>query len=190
MAMAMAVSLSSPFIRPSECLAFPHLRVFTSRKPGLKRVHSAASKVNMALAPSALVLPPRFGLVLLTAAASVVLTQWQGFQVGKQRRNCGLKYPKMYEDTEISVFNCYQRAHQNTLEAYPAYLTLLVLGGLGFPLTSAILGLVWVVGRLLYSLGYYTGDPSKRMRGVFHVFGLLGLLITTCVYGFRLLTVA
>jgi glutathione S-transferase len=46
----------------------------------------------------------------------------------------------MYEDKEDSVFNCYQRAHQNTLEAYPAFLGLLLVGGLGYPITSS----VWV----------------------------------------------
>lgn len=135
-----------------------------------------------------LLLPPRFGFVVLTAAASVALTQWQGIQVAIQRKKCGLKYPKMYEDAESSVFNCYQRAHQNTLEAYPSFLTLLVLGGLGYPVTASVFGMVWVVGRVFYSLGYYTGDPRNRMKGMWHVFGLLGLLVTSSVYGVRLLS--
>ena len=45
---------------------------------------------------------------------------------------------QMYEDEENSVFNCYQRAHQNTLEGYPAFISLLLVSGLGYPITSAM----------------------------------------------------
>ncbi|XP_024377614.1 uncharacterized protein [Physcomitrium patens] len=128
---------------------------------------------------------PEFGYVVLTASASVILTQWQMFQVAFQRRRSGLKYPKMYEDAEDSLFNCYQRAHQNTLESYPAFLTLLVISGLAYPITASVFGMLWVVGRVVYSLGYYTGDPSKRFRGAFHNFGLWGLLVTSIVFGVR-----
>ncbi|KAH7307477.1 hypothetical protein KP509_22G060900 [Ceratopteris richardii] len=131
-------------------------------------------------------LPSEFGYVILTAAAGVLLTQWQGIQVGKQRKLCGLKYPKMYEDKDRSVFNCYQRVHQNTLESFPAFLLLLFLGGLAYPLTSSIFGSIWIAGRIVYSLCYYSGDPRKRMKGMWHTVGLLGLFVTTCVFGFRL----
>ena len=138
----------------------------------------------------ALVLPPKFGYVALTGAASVLLTQWQGFKVGMQRKKCGLKYPKMYEDKEDSLFDCYQRAHQNTLEGYPAFLSLLLLGGLGYPVVSSIFGMIWVTGRVFYSLGYYSGDPKKRLQGAWYVVGLLGLLVTTSVFGVRLVLAA
>lgn len=128
---------------------------------------------------------PEFGYVVLTASASVVLTQWQMIQVALQRKRSGVAYPKMYEDAEESVFNCYQRAHQNTLESYPAFLTLLVLAGLAYPITASAFGMLWVVGRVVYSLGYYTGDPNKRLRGAFHNFGQWGLLITCIVFGVK-----
>ncbi|KAL2621088.1 hypothetical protein R1flu_001293 [Riccia fluitans] len=117
-------------------------------------------------------LPAEYGYVVLTAASSYVLTQWQAIQVALQRRKLGIKYPKMYEEAEESVFNCYQRAHQNTLEAYPAYLALLLTGGLAYPITSAALGLIWVIGRIVYSLGYYTGKPENRNKGAWHFFAL------------------
>jgi glutathione S-transferase len=44
----------------------------------------------------------------------------------------------MYEDKEDSVFNCYQRAHQNTMESYPAFLALLLLSGLSYPITASV----------------------------------------------------
>ncbi|MCO5548452.1 hypothetical protein L7F22_001909 [Adiantum nelumboides] len=138
------------------------------------------------MSPLLQVLPPQFGYVLLTVAAAVLLTQWQGNQVSLQRKKCGLKYPKMYEDKDRSVFNCYQRAHQNTLESFPAVLMLLLLGGLAYPLTSSVFGMIWVAGRLVYSLCYYSGDPRERIKGMWHTLGLLGLFVTTCIVGFQL----
>ena len=54
------------------------------------------------------------------------------------------------------------RAHQNTLEHHPTFVAMLALGGLEMPVFSAIAGCVWIAGRVIYSRGYYTGDPKKR----------------------------
>lgn len=43
------------------------------------------------------------------------------------------------------------------LENYPQFLTLLLLGGLEHPLISAAAGSVWILGRIAYARGYYTG---------------------------------
>ena len=65
----------------------------------------------------------------------------------------------------------------NTLEALPAFLALLLLAGVRTPMPAAFAGAVWIVGRVIYFIGYSTGDPKKRMRGAFHNFGFLALLI-------------
>mmetsp|Transcript_31304 Transcript_31304/g.43394 ORF Transcript_31304/g.43394 Transcript_31304/m.43394 type:complete len:184 (+) Transcript_31304:45-596(+) len=134
-------------------------------------------------------LPPSYGLVALTAASSYALVQWQAIKVSIARREFDVKYPTMYEDDEDSVFNCYQRAHQNTLESYPAFLALLCLGGIGYPLISSASGAVWIVGRIFYSLGYYTGDPQKRFNGIWNNFGLLTLWVCTILFAFKQLDV-
>jgi glutathione S-transferase len=86
-----------------------------------------------------------------------------------------------------NIFNCTQRAHQNTLEILPIFNILLLIGGLKYPKISAISGLVFILGRIIYVSGYVTGDPSKRMRGIFGLFGLVPLLGTSLVTVFSLL---
>ncbi|GBG63561.1 hypothetical protein CBR_g38628 [Chara braunii] len=146
---------------------------------------SAAPVAQTAMAATSLItlLPPQFGFVTLTALSSAVLVQWQALMVAGQRKKLGIKYPTMYEDKPDSVFNCYQRAHANTLEYYPQFLSLLLLGGLTYPVTAAGFGMLWVVGRVFYSLGYYTGNPANRMRGAWNFFGLFGLMILAGVVG-------
>ncbi|KAF6033834.1 hypothetical protein EB796_007860 [Bugula neritina] len=82
------------------------------------------------------------------------------------------------------MFNCIQRVHQNTLEDYSQFLALISLGGLKHPSVSAGAGLVIILGRVFYALGYYTGDPSKRRRGGFMILGklvLFGCVISTAL---------
>ena len=51
------------------------------------------------------------------------------------------------------VFNCYQRAHQNTLETIPFFLTLELIGGLRHPFLAATCGGAFLIARIMYSLG-------------------------------------
>lgn len=128
-------------------------------------------------------IPADFGYVILTSVASIFVIMWKGFKVGMARKKYEVPYPKMYSDDDR--FNCVQRAHQNTLENYPQFLILLIFGGLTFPKLSAVAGGVWLLGRIVYALGYYTGDPSKRMRGAFGYFGLLAMLVFSITTGLR-----
>lgn len=102
-------------------------------------------------------------------------------QVGKARKRYGVAYPALYApgtDANAQVFNCIQRAHQNTAcEAAPAFYALLLVAGLVRPKEAAAAGAVFLVGRVLYFKGYSTGEPKARMRGAFANFGTLGLLV-------------
>ncbi len=48
----------------------------------------------------------------------------------------------------------------------PIFLAMLVTSGLRHPVVSAAAGAAWVVGRVIYSYGYYTCNPKHRMPGV------------------------
>jgi uncharacterized MAPEG superfamily protein len=50
-----------------------------------------------------------------------------------------------------------QRAHQNTLENLPSFLTLLLLNGLAAPVATAAAGMAWNLARVAYVQGYRHG---------------------------------
>jgi len=127
-----------------------------------------------------------FGYVVLVCLSSFFLLQYLAIKVGKARKTYNVKYPTMYSDKE-EVFNCIQRAHQNTLEVYTAFLMLLIFGGLQFPRVSAAAGALWIVSKYFYAQGYYTGDPAKRNRGAFGYIGLLTLIVTATSFALNLL---
>jgi glutathione S-transferase len=93
--------------------------------------------------------------------------------------------PNMYVDghTENArLFNCVQRGHHQALETYPQFLLFSVLGGIRFPVFTALSGMMWVYARQKWAEGYATGKPENRYshwagHGVWY--GLLGCLLAT-----------
>ena len=57
------------------------------------------------------------------------------------------------------------RAHYNTLEWMPIYLVSLWLFAIYWnDMVAAAMGVVWIIGRVVYALGY-TADAAKRGPG-------------------------
>jgi len=125
-----------------------------------------------------LVVPDCYGYTLLVALSSILIVIWMSIKVGFAREKFGVKYPTMYS-ADNDHFNCYQRAHQNTLEVFPIFITLLLVGGLynsTFGITT-IAGIVWCVSRIMYARGYYTGNPEARVPGAMgSFFALVAML--------------
>jgi glutathione S-transferase len=105
----------------------------------------------------------------------VIMNMYLSIAVVKGRKKYDVKYPQMYSDKD-PVFNCIQRAHQNTLEVIPFLLVLIILVGIALPTYSAICGAIWVTSRFSYAKGYSTGDPAKRAGGNYGYLGYFGLL--------------
>ena len=73
------------------------------------------------------------------------------------------------------VHSCAQRVHQNTLENLPSFVFLTLFNGLFFPRLTAGLAGTWVVSRIPYAIGYYSGVPRKRSFGaIFSGMSFLG----------------
>ena len=120
-------------------------------------------------------LSPDFGYVMLTVVYMVIMNIYLSLGVLKGRKKYDVKYPDMYSDKD-PVFNCIQRAHQNTLEVIPLVLVLIILVGIALPCYSAICGAIWITSRFSYASGYSTGDPAKRSKGNYGYLGYFGLL--------------
>lgn len=124
------------------------------------------------------ILPKHYGCVVFTAVGSILVNQWMVFNVMRARKKYNVKYPLLYSP-DNQAFNCIQRAHQSTLETYPQFLLLLMVGGLQYPRVAAVGGVVCLLGRIAYAIGYSTGDPQKRVWGSFGYVGLVALLGST-----------
>jgi glutathione S-transferase len=140
--------------------------------------------------------PAEYGYVIAVGVASfLVCNVWMSVKVGGARKKYGLEYPHLYASKDTisdekarNAFNCVQRGHQNTLEGYPAFLFLLLAGGLQSPVVAAIAGATFLTGKVVYFLGYSTGDPKKRRHGVFSYAGLFTLLFLSGALAFNLVT--
>jgi glutathione S-transferase len=85
-----------------------------------------------------------------------------GMLVAWARGKYGVKAPAV---TGHEVFDRYFRVHQNTLELLVVFVPAIWLFGLYVdPTWAALLGLVYVVARVLYLRGY-VADPAKREVG-------------------------
>ncbi|KAG6832533.1 hypothetical protein H0H92_000162 [Tricholoma furcatifolium] len=114
--------------------------------------------------------------------STVLVLGVQTYLVGKWRKRSGIKYPQLYAEKaeaeasqEAFIFNCAQRAHQNTLETIPIIYATTLITAIKYPIVAAAACGVWSVSRFAYTRGYITGVPSKR-AGPVYALGLMGML--------------
>jgi glutathione S-transferase len=119
---------------------------------------------------------------------SLLVYFWMSFQVAGARRKSGISAPAMTGDP---VLERAVRVHYNTMEWLPIFLASLWLFAIYWSeLVAAGLGVVWIVGRLLYSTGYMA-DPAKRSTGFLIqliavavlLFGALGKVVYSLATG-------
>ena len=103
-----------------------------------------------------------------------------GFRVAVMRGRCGIKAPAMTGHPDLE---CALRVQGNTLEFLVPFLAALWLCAIFWaPLPAAVLGVVFLFGRVLYALGYASA-PNRRYPGfVIAMIALILLLIGTA-YG-------
>ena len=125
-------------------------------------------------------------LVAIVTLLALLTYFWMSLQVGRARGASGISAPAMtgHPQLERAV-----RVHYNTLEWLPIFLVSMWLFAIYWrDDVAAGVGLVWIVGRILYSFGYMA-DPGKRELGFMVqalatavlLFGALGRLIYVLV---------
>lgn len=140
------------------------------------------------------VVPVGYGVILVEIVVIVMMYTFAGFAVGKARRRYFTKeffaknFPELqphpvggYPDTgsgrfadklpmdQWISFNNIQRAHLNFLEQLPVILSLLLIAGIVYTKITAVCGLVYIVGRVLYIQAYHstTRAPTRFQSLVF-----------------------
>jgi glutathione S-transferase len=122
---------------------------------------------------------PEIILALVTVLASL-FTMYLAYNTGMTRM--AHKAPA-YEATKNKDVLIANRVHMNMLENMVVYLPLLWVAGIFGPIILvAGLGVLWLVSRVWYSLGYLK-DPKKRQAPF--MLGLLCTVLTAvlAVYG-------
>lgn len=102
--------------------------------------------------------PNLTAIVTLLALLSYV---WMGVRVGGARRKSGIAAPAMSGDPMLER---YLRVQGNTLEWLPIFLgSLWLFAHYWGDVTAAGLGVVWIVGRVLYALGYSAAAEKREL---------------------------
>lgn len=101
-------------------------------------------------------------LVAIVTILALLTYAGMGIGVGRARTKSGVHAPAMTGDPLLERAI---RVQSNTLEWLPIFLASLWLFAFYWSdLVAAALGLVWIVGRVLYWRGYMA-DPAKREAG-------------------------
>ncbi|MFY8210931.1 MAG: MAPEG family protein [Caulobacter sp.] len=101
-------------------------------------------------------------LVAIVTLLSLLVYVWMIFRIGGARRRTGIDAPAMTGDPELER---HLRVQANTVEWLVIYLPSLWLFALYWnDLFAAGAGVVWIIGRILYALGY-AADAKKRELG-------------------------
>jgi uncharacterized membrane protein YecN with MAPEG domain len=101
-------------------------------------------------------------LVALVTLAALLAYLAMGINVGRMHAKTGIMAPTMTGDPRLERA---VRVQMNMLEWLPIFLGSMWLFALYWSdLVAAALGAVWIVGRILYAVGYMA-DPAKRAPG-------------------------
>lgn len=102
-------------------------------------------------------------LVAIVTLLSLLTYFWMSFRVAQARAKHGIAAPAVtgHDDFERVV-----RAHYNTLEWLPIFLPSLWLFAIYWQadMIAAGIGVVWIIGRILYALGY-AKEAKARSTG-------------------------
>jgi len=117
-----------------------------------------------------------FHFTAIVTLVALVVYFWMSTQVAKTRQKVGILPPTMTGEPQLERTI---RAHENTLEWLPIFLpSLWLFAAYWGDLPAAIVGVVWIIGRILYFFGY-VAEARKRGPG----FGIQALASAVLLFG-------
>jgi glutathione S-transferase len=124
----------------------------------------------------------------LVSLLALLVYFWISFQTATARRKTGIAAPAMTGDPLLERTI---RAHYNTLEWLPIFLVSLWLFAIYWnELVAAALGVVWIVGRIMYATGYMAAAEKRSMGFLVQalatsvlLFGALGKIVYSLATG-------
>ncbi len=104
-----------------------------------------------------------YPLVAIVTLLALLLYFYMGLRVGQGRTKYGVAAPAVTGNPD---FERAYRIQMNTLEWLPMFLVSLWLFAASWSsdLIAAAIGLVWILGRILYLTGYSQGGRGARTR--------------------------
>ena len=119
---------------------------------------------------------PAYNLVVVVTLLALILYFYMGLRVAAARGKHGVMAPAVTGSPE---FERAYRVQMNTLEWLALFLpSLWLFAAYWNQVLAAGLGLVWILGRVLYMTSY-TKDPAKRGPG----FGIQALATMVLLFG-------
>ena len=92
--------------------------------------------------------------------SGVALSKKGGFpDMGSGRYADKLSYKSWFE------FNNAQRIHYNYLESVTSIVCWLLIAGMNYPKVAIAFGALYILGRIMYHIGYNTKGPNGRIIG-------------------------
>jgi uncharacterized MAPEG superfamily protein len=118
---------------------------------------------------------PHSWVAIVTLVALLVYV-WMMARIGGARSKSGIQAPSMTGDP---VLERHIRVQANTLEWLAIFLPSLWLFAIYWSdLIATVAGVVWIIGRIIYALGY-VADPKKREVG----FAIQALATAVLLFG-------
>jgi glutathione S-transferase len=120
-----------------------------------------------------------YHLTALVTCLAILMYFLFSFRVGKARATYGVKAPATSGNPDFErVF----RVHMNTLEWMPIFLPALWLFAIYLSdAIAATLGVVWIVGRILYMTGYAKAADKRRHGFDIQAFAAMALWLGATV---------
>lgn len=137
-----------------------------------------------------LTVPDNYGYVVLGCCVLPFLAStYMGGKVMQARDECGVPYPNLYATPgfhkRADDFNRVQRGHQSLFEYLVPFTACGLIGGIKHPVVTAVAGVLFCVGNVLYLIGYADTTIDVKLArykkgGALKHVGFL-LVLGTCV---------